>query len=1566
MKRLILTTIILTILLQAGYSAWLTNVPQTVIQPDGQTINLLATGDEFHHWLHDEAGYTIVQDPTSSWFVYAQLINGDLAPTGYIVGQIDPVSTGLSPRINITPDQYREKRLAKFPVPQLKTGGLKSNIGTMNNIVIFIRFQYQSEFTETQTYYNNSFNGSNMVSMKTYFEEVSEDQIAINTGFYPAPSGDAVVSYQDSHPRQYYMPWSTSNPTGYQGDSQRTSREHTLLKNAVAYVSSQITATGLDFDMNNDGYVDNVCFIIQGATAGWSDLLWPHMWALYTENVYLGSARVWTYNFQLSNAFGVSVLCHEMFHSLGAPDLYRYQNDDIDPVGTWDLMNWNRNPPQHMTVHMKQKYGGWLSSIPTISTSGTYTLEPLSTNPFAAYKILSPNSSSEFFVVEYRKAEGQFESSLPGSGLIIYRVNPSLEGNADGPPDELYVYRPGGTSSVDGNLNQAFFSAGSGRTSFNDDTNPSCFLSNGADGGIKIQNITAAGTTISFDLVGTTAFNPPKNLTATVSGTTVGLTWQKPNTGSGTLTGYKIFRNGTLLQTISNPNTLNFNNTGLSAGIYIYHLTATYANPAGESGSSNQVSVTVGSQGSPDLTITNQSVSPTTVAPGDKVDIYCHLENNGETAAGESVLRLYLSADQSLSGSDLSFASGNMGELSPGYYIEVSGSDLTIPASLTPGTWYMLFVADAAGTVTESNEANNIASVQLQIGNPLHPPTNLKAQVAGNTVTLTWNLPETSSATRTGFKVYRNNTLLNTIQNAQTTEFVDQTVPAGTYSYYVLATYTNPTGNSDPSNTVDVTVSSTARPDFIILNPAVTPSTVDPGEEVDIACDYLNNGEAQAGASTLGIYVSQDQVWDDNDEMFAYGDFDALDAGYYYDVAGSGIALPASLTPGTWYVIFVADINAQVTESIETNNTAVVEITVQGSPLNPPRNLTGSVSGQSVTLAWSAPEQTTATRSGYKVFRNGAEIAQVSSGTTSYTDQGLNAGQYNYYVTAVYGNPAGQSQPSNTISVTIEAQSDPDLTITNATVEPQTVSPGGNISVSCRMTNIGAGTAGPSWLRLYLSSDNQLDGGDTEIANGQMSELEAGYYISVTGTDLSIPEGIQDGTWNLLFVADADQDVTESNETNNTAAVQLLIGSFDLNPPRNLKATIVTNDVTLTWKEPATTAATLSGYRVYRNNTRIASLGSASVSYTDNDLAYGTYTYNVTAVYSNPQGESDPSEELVITLSENSTPDLVITHALVNPSTVDPGTDIYIECRLANTGNGQAGASMIRLYLSRDQGYDANDVVLAYGGMDALAPGEYIEVSGEDIIIPNTLDPGAWFVLFVADADGEVTESDETNNVTAYAITIASQLPDLIIAQLSLNPVTSQPGGRMGVSTTVRNSGSGITPNCELHYYYSVDQKWDASDQLLGKTPIKRLFVSESAALNMYIQIPYNTGTGKRYIIVKADGLDQVSESNEVNNYRDTEFTVVSTGIDDYQLFTSLNIYPNPTSGEVNLHMQTKTPGEIQVEIINVLGQTILQKTIQAGLDHMLTLDTSSWVDGVYLVKLTTSAGRVFRSMVKN
>jgi M6 family metalloprotease-like protein len=510
MKHFLLVFMLFILLPVANLkAAWLKNEPVEVSQPDGSVLHLLATGDEFFNWLHDAQMFTIVQHPSNGYYYYADLIDDELIPSLFRVGSIDPATTHLRPGLMISAEKRTAIRL-KWENDFRFAEGLRGEsmaIGQFNNIVIYIRFADQAEFTTDTTVYWNMCNRStpsDYNSMYNYFKAMSYGQLDLISHFFPVPTNNIVRSFQDSFPRSYYMPYNAAtNPDGYQTDNQRTQREHTLLVNAVNWINQNSPVPShIDLDYNSDGRVDNVIFIVRGGTTAWSTLLWPHRWSLYSQSVFINGKRVWDYNFNLETSIqssGVGVIAHEMYHSLGAPDLYRYTNTDLTPVGPWDIMAANNNPPQSMGAWMKHKYGGWISNIPVITQSGVYSIESLKNSTNNAWRINSPNSNNEFFILEYRQKSGTFEGTLPKSGLLIYRINQAAgNGNAQGPPDEVYIFRPGGSPTANGNLNDAVFGANYNRVEFNDFSNPYAFLQNGGPAGIYISEISQTASTMTF------------------------------------------------------------------------------------------------------------------------------------------------------------------------------------------------------------------------------------------------------------------------------------------------------------------------------------------------------------------------------------------------------------------------------------------------------------------------------------------------------------------------------------------------------------------------------------------------------------------------------------------------------------------------------------------------------------------------------------------------------------------------------------------------------------------------------------------------------------------------------------------------------------------------------------------------------------------------------------------------------------------------------------------------------------------------------------------------------------
>ena len=166
-------------------------------------------------------------------------------------------------------------------------------------------------------------------------------------------------------------------------------------------------------------------------------------------------------------------------------------------------MGTTLNPPQHPGAYTKRLYGTWIDSIPTITTPGTYTLDALTSSSNNAYRINSPYTSDEYFLVEYRKKTGTFEGNLPNEGLLVYRINRTVNGggNEKGPPDEVYIYRPGGTSSTEGTCDDAPYSNKPGRRRIDDSTSPGSFLSTGNPGGLYLYDVAPNGDKISFSVL---------------------------------------------------------------------------------------------------------------------------------------------------------------------------------------------------------------------------------------------------------------------------------------------------------------------------------------------------------------------------------------------------------------------------------------------------------------------------------------------------------------------------------------------------------------------------------------------------------------------------------------------------------------------------------------------------------------------------------------------------------------------------------------------------------------------------------------------------------------------------------------------------------------------------------------------------------------------------------------------------------------------------------------------------------------------------------------------------------
>lgn len=484
-------------------AAPINGLEQTLIQPNGKEITVYLFGDEIYSYMTDGEGNVIVENPETGYYVYASLSDEEITATNYALGIEGSGSTGGGAVSFLTAEDipqseftsaYENSRFYVDPnepeVMSLDYADKDFNGMNINNIVVFIRFSNATYSQTSKSFYDSMFNTA-ATSLKSYYDETTYGKLGITSTFYPTTTSSTILTYQDINSSSYY------NAADYNYDWQeQCNREQAMFKRALEYVKDQISAD-LDLDKNNDGYVDMITFILPGRIVpGSNQVCWPHQWSFDSDYVTtINGLETNLYNVQIEGALrglkasdgtytfqtASAIIAHETYHILGFPDMYYYNyawptNDDS--LGKWDLMC--AADGAHTPAYMKWQYGGWID-IPEIKENGTYTLNSLQNGGTCAYKLRSPNSANEYFIVEYRNKTGDFETNIPNTGLIVYRVLASNHtcGNcyataSDGTDDELryLAQRTSGSYSPT--------------------------LSTGESSGISISSISATGTTASF------------------------------------------------------------------------------------------------------------------------------------------------------------------------------------------------------------------------------------------------------------------------------------------------------------------------------------------------------------------------------------------------------------------------------------------------------------------------------------------------------------------------------------------------------------------------------------------------------------------------------------------------------------------------------------------------------------------------------------------------------------------------------------------------------------------------------------------------------------------------------------------------------------------------------------------------------------------------------------------------------------------------------------------------------------------------------------------------------------
>lgn len=425
----------------------------------------------------------------------------------------------------------------------------------------------------------------------------------------------------------------------------------------------------------------------------------------------------------------------------------------------------------------------------------------------------------------------------------------------------------------------------------------------------------------------------------------------------------------------------------------------------------------------------------------------------------------------------------------------------------------------------------------------------------------------------------------------------------------------------------------------------------------------------------------------------------------------------------------------------------------------------------------------------------------------------------------------------------------PDLVLSGLTANPPNPRVGDSVTVSGVVRNQGTGDAGSFVVELRDSA-----GTERRTVNGLVAGASAGFSFSRRVNQLSET---------FVVIADAANQVPESNENNNTAELRvtasqptfkpdLSIANVDWNPRPPRVGDVVNYVVLVRNQGQANAGPFIIELRDSAGSDRqtLAGLGtgaSANANFARRiNNTSETITFTVDAANQVDElNEANNTMQIRVDAQPETPrkPDLLIGGVDWSPRTPRLGDAVSFTVVIRNQGS--ADASLFVVEIRDSAGANRRTV-------NGLATGSSLSLSFE-----RRLNVATEIFTIVADANNQVDEANETNNSTQVRIEALpeARFPDLVIDSLDYAPRDLRVGDPFTATALVRNVG-----NADAGAFV-VDLQDSAGATRQAVTGLR---AGASVRLDFSRRLNISTET----ITVTADALRQVAESNETNNTR--------------------------------------------------------------------------------------------------
>ena len=292
--------------------------------------------------------------------------------------------------------------------------------GTLRVIVVLVDFS-DKHMTQTQQHFRDLFfqQGGATKSVRDYYSEVTNGLIDIQ--------GDVVGPFRLPQTLAAYA-------HGASGIGGASPNAQTMARDAVTAANPGVNFTPYDNDGN--GFVDAFIVVHAGTGAETNSNpgdIWSHKWTVAGGAMTVDSTKIFAY-LTVPEDCKIGVCAHELGHLLfGFPDLYDTDNSS-EGIGNWCLMaggSWGGggNAPTHPSAWCKANQG-WVQ-VDNRTANGNVQIPDVKASHLV-YRLWKDGAAGkEYFLVENRQKTGAFDSSLPGSGLLIWHVDENMTNNRD-------------------------------------------------------------------------------------------------------------------------------------------------------------------------------------------------------------------------------------------------------------------------------------------------------------------------------------------------------------------------------------------------------------------------------------------------------------------------------------------------------------------------------------------------------------------------------------------------------------------------------------------------------------------------------------------------------------------------------------------------------------------------------------------------------------------------------------------------------------------------------------------------------------------------------------------------------------------------------------------------------------------------------------------------------------------------------------------------------------------------------------------------------------------------------